>query len=117
MLFDRPRVGVEEFARRSGWHLRPEGLCRDDVCVPLPARTSVLRDGGLDLALVADALDMPLVHDDPATTWALGPVSGKSVLPADARAPDLGLPDVHGQPFTLGSLRGKKVLLLAWASW
>ena len=27
------------------------------------------------------------------------------------------LPDVDGNPFALGSLRGQKVLLVAWASW
>jgi hypothetical protein len=27
------------------------------------------------------------------------------------------LPDIDGQPFSLESLRGQKVLLVAWASW
>jgi hypothetical protein len=31
--------------------------------------------------------------------------------------PDLTLPDVQGNPFSLRSLHGKKVLLIAWASW
>ena len=116
MLFDGPLVSAEEFAERSGWHLRPEGLCRYDVC--LPVSSSVLHDGEIDLKQVAQALRMPLVHDDdPPTAWALGPTAGNSVLAQDARAPDLTLPDIHGQPFALQSLQGRKVLLLAWASW
>jgi hypothetical protein len=39
------------------------------------------------------------------------------VLPDSAAAPNLVLPDVHGRPFELASLRGTRVLLLAWASW
>jgi peroxiredoxin len=31
--------------------------------------------------------------------------------------PNLELTDIDGHPFRLASLRGKKVLLVAWASW
>jgi hypothetical protein len=27
------------------------------------------------------------------------------------------LPDRHGNPFSLSALHGKKILLVAWASW
>jgi len=42
--------------------------------------------------------------------------AGKTPL-TTAVAPDLELPDVDGNPFRLSSLRGQKVLLVAWASW
>jgi peroxiredoxin len=32
-------------------------------------------------------------------------------------APDFTLPDLAGKPHTLSHLRGKKVLLVTWASW
>ena len=34
-----------------------------------------------------------------------------------AVAPDVELPDADGNPFRLSSLRGKKVVMVAWASW
>ena len=114
MLFDHPRVSPTEFEARSGWRLQPQGLCHEDVCVPLPA--SAVRDGELDLREVATALGSPLVADDDASLFALGPRIAARAL-ASAQAPDLVLPDVHGRPFALRELRGKKVLLLAWASW
>jgi hypothetical protein len=112
MLFNQPAVSLEEFESRSGWHLRPEGLCRDDLCVPLSG--PVVHGNQLDLRAVADALGMPLVAD--AGLIALGPRAANHVLQTVA-APEVVLPDVHGNLFDLASLRGTKVLLLAWASW
>ena len=115
MLFDTPRVSPEEFEVRSGWHLQPEGLCKADVCVPLP-RDLLGDDGCLDLAHIGSALQMPLVDDASAHLWALGPPAGPTVL-TSAQAPDLVLPGLDDQPFAISSLRGTKVLLLVWASW
>jgi hypothetical protein len=93
----------------TGWELKDEGACRADVCVPLPAERT--------LEAVADRLGMPLLHDGDHGVWALGPatVTGRALI--DANAPDLTLPDLAGNPFRLASLRGQKVLLVAWASW
>jgi hypothetical protein len=113
MLFSSPVVGLQEFEARSGWHLQPEGLCQDDICVPLPP--SALADDHVDLHAVAAALGMPAVED--SGLLAIGPPVRDHVFAASATAPEVVLPDVHGQPFDLRSLRGTRVLLLAWASW
>ncbi len=116
MLLDAPVVDPDELARRTGWAIKPEGACLGDLCVPLPAE--VRRDDGtLDAHVLAERLGAPLLHDDGHDLWALGPatVSGRAL--ATAQAPELELPDVDGNPFRLSSLRGRKVLLVAWASW
>jgi hypothetical protein len=59
---------------------------------------------------------MPLVRDERRPLWALGAEAGGRAL-VTATAPDLELPDASGAPFRLSSLRGQKVLLVAWASW
>jgi hypothetical protein len=110
LLLERPLVGVAEFEQRSGWHVRPQGLCRDDVCLPLAANAVV--DGYVDIRLIG----LPLVHDAALGLWALGPPASGPAL-ASAVAPELVLPDLNGQPFDLAALHGSKVLLLAWASW
>ena len=114
MLFDRVRVTTSEFEAHSGWQLQPEGLCRDNICVPLPG--TAITGGDLDLREVASALGAPLVSDTGMGVFALGPCVAAHAI-TSAQAPDLVLPDVHGAPFALRDLRGKKVLLLAWASW
>jgi len=105
------------FEARTGWAIMPEGACKAEHCVPLPpdARTP---DGKVAIETVAARLGMPLVHDEGTHTWALGPdttVTGRALT--TARAPELELPDFDGNPFRLSSLRGQKVLLVAWASW
>ena len=116
MLLTAPVVEPEALAARTGWQIKPEGACLGDVCVPLPAEVR-REDGTLDAAGLATRLGAPLLHDDGAGLWALGPatVSGRSL--ATAQAPELELPDLDGNPFRLSTLRGRKVLLVAWASW
>lgn len=114
MILEGLEVDVGEFERRTGWAIKPEGACKGDRCVPLPAGTA--RDGRLDVRLVAERLGMPLVRDEARGLWCLGPESGGRALET-AEAPDLTLPDWKGREFRLSSLRGQKVLLIAWASW
>ena len=60
---------------------------------------------------------MPLLHDEGHDLWSLGPASVTGRRLATALAPELTLPDIDGNPFELSSLHGRKVLLVAWASW
>ncbi len=70
----------------------------------------------VELGAAAEALAMPLVHDARHGLWALGAEAGGRAL-RSAVAPELELSDFRGGPFRLSSLRGTKVLLVAWASW
>jgi hypothetical protein len=108
-------VDADAFARRTGWESKPEGLCQEDRCVPAPGVDR--GDGTLDVTVLADRLGMPLVHDEDHALWALGPATATGRALSTAVAPDVELPDRSGNPFRLSSLHGRKVLLVAWASW
>jgi hypothetical protein len=112
MILDRLEIRPEELEERTGWQLRPEGACKGDRCVPLPESPT----GLLEANVLAEQLGMALVHDSGHGLWALGPESGGRAL-LSAVMPPLTLPDKDGNPFSLSSLSGSKVLLLAWASW
>ena len=114
MILDRLDIGVQEFQDLTGWTLKPEGACLGEVCVPLGAAGDTTA-GAFDLPAVADRLGMPLVHDETAGVWALGPASVGGRALTTAEAPELVLPDLDGRPFRLSSLRGQKVVLVAWA--
>jgi hypothetical protein len=110
VIFTQERISAEELERRTGWTMKAEGLCRGEVCVPFAF------GDGADLASLAEALRMPLVNDAAHGLWCLGPpATGKAL--ETAAAPELVLPDLEGNQFTLSSLWGQKVLLVAWASW
>jgi hypothetical protein len=108
MILERLDEPPMELERRTGWTIKPEGACRGEECVPLPAR--------FDVRELASRLGMALIHEKKHDLWALGPESGGQVL-ARAELPDIVLPDAHGQDFALRSLRGTKVFMIAWASW
>jgi hypothetical protein len=113
VIVTEPRISVEQFTQLSGWEPKPEGLCRGEVCVPAPG----VLDGRLvDVAAAAERLRMPIVHDDAHGVTAVGPSSGARAL-ATAIAPDPVLADFDGNPFLLSAMHGRKVLLVAWASW
>ena len=114
MILDALHVDPAAFEHLTGWAIKPEGACKGDRCVPLPAAAAA--GGRVDVRALAGRLGMPLVRDESAGLWALGPEAGGRAL-ADARAPDVALPDLAGREFRLRSLRGRKVLLVAWASW
>ena len=117
MLLDDLTVDADAFHLRTGWELKAEGACKADVCVPLPAGARTA-DGRVEVGVVAERLGMPLVHDEAHALWALGPetaVTGRAFT--SAVAPELTLADLDGRPFSLSSLRGQKVVLVAWASW
>jgi hypothetical protein len=112
MLVDNPLIKAEALGDLWGWKLKPEGACKDDRCVPLPKRD----DDNVDVLDLASRLGMPVVHDDAHGLWAVGPEGGGRFLDS-AVCPEIVLPDLDGNPFDLASLHGKKVLLVAWASW
>jgi hypothetical protein len=112
MISTTTTVTTEDFENQTGWQIKPEGACWGDRCVPLSEPMS----DSIDLNTISKQLTMPLVHDEDAGVWALGPESGGTAL-MNAQAPDVALPDWQDKAFRLRSLRGKKVLLIAWASW
>jgi AhpC/TSA family len=113
-----------ELATASGWELKPEGICKDEICVPVPdaRRSSLIRDSGsgsqVNLTEFARIIQQPFAHDETNAVWSFGPPAWewKDRL-ASQQAPDFSLPDLEGKNHTLSELRGKKVFLLFWASW
>ena len=112
VILETLAIDFADLGRRTGWQIKPQGACKGNRCVPLPAAAG----GRVDARLLAERLGMPLVRDEPSGLWCLGPEAGGRAL-SDVQAPDLVLPDVRGREFRLRSLRGRKVLLVAWASW
>ena len=113
---DGLRVSPPDAKTVTGWTLKPEGMCRDDLCVPLAA--DARRDDSVDLAAFWRTLGHPVVSDSPGSVWVLGTAAeSRDKALAGLDAPDFTLPDLAGVPHRLSELRGKKVFLTTWASW
>jgi hypothetical protein len=111
MLLKRLDLPPDEFTRLSGWEIKPEGACKGEVCVPL-------QGPDFDLQATAERLGMAVVSEmsgPDSRLWAFGPetVTGRSLTTTEIG--DFTLPDLDGNEFSFSSLRGSKVLLIAWA--
>jgi hypothetical protein len=114
-------LALEELEPASGWTYKPQGLCLGERCVPLPpARADEFVDGrgAFNLAAFARFLGQPVVHDEGGDVWVFGEAAqARRDALRSLQAPDFSLPDLDGVPHALADYRGKKVLLLSWASW
>jgi hypothetical protein len=109
-------MAAEDAERVTGWTLKPEGMCRAELCVPMPA--SAVKGGEVDVAAFWTKLGGPVVAGEAGDVWALGaPADERNAALEGLQAPDFTLPDIDGMSRTLSQLRGKKVFLATWASW
>lgn len=109
-----------DLERVSGWTHKPEGFCKDDVCIPVPpARQAEFVDGArFNLAALAGLLGQPVVADEAHHAWCFGEASAERRRKLTSlEAPDFSLPDLDGKMHSLSQHRGKKVFLASWASW
>jgi hypothetical protein len=118
-------VAPADLERTTGWALKPEGLCRDEICIPLPSqkrkaleRTSADASTRINLTGLWRAMGHPVASDAAGDTWVLGAGAGQRAEALQSLdAPDFSLTDLAGQTHTLSQYRGKKVFLTTWASW
>jgi hypothetical protein len=117
-------LDAAELKQLAGWELKPEGICRGDLCVPIPpGRESELaskHNGAtwLNFSALADQMGKPWAGDSKNRVWYFGAEAvdlGNALRSLEA--PDFELPDLDGKLHRLSDYRGTKVFLLAWASW
>ena len=114
----------EDLPRVNGFELKPEGACLDELCVPVvqdrDSEMFVTRAGQpwFNVTELARKLGQAFVADHDHQVWSFGeiPVTRAPFL-RSAMAPDFALPNREGELVRLSDFRGKKVLVLTWASW
>lgn len=115
---DRLLIDPEALPDALGWEWKPEGLCRDNVCVPVRDRAALMAGEQLDIGAVAGALGRLAVVDARAGIAAVAlPAEIRRSALHDHRAPQFTLPDLDGVEHDLEEWRGTKKLLVAFASW
>jgi hypothetical protein len=94
------------------------------LCFSLPkARQSefLLKRQGtqwFNLIAFANLIKQPTASDPKNGVWFFGDrLSAQNQFVASLEAPNFTLPDLNGKLHSLTDFRGKKVLLVTWASW
>jgi hypothetical protein len=107
-------VRAADLPRINQFELKPQGACRADLCIPISRE---LKSGDwFNLTGFARRIHQAYVND--SGIWSLGEIP---VLRGDSYrarlAPDFAVPDRTGRVVHLSDFRGKKVLVITWASW
>jgi hypothetical protein len=105
-----------DLPRVNDFELKPQGACRADICVPIPK--DMMRGHYFNVTAFARKVGQSIVADADARVWSLGemPMLRGGFLESRI-APDFTVPDRAGRPVHLSRFRGKKVLVITWASW
>lgn len=112
------RLGTADVEAVFGWAVTPEGLCRDGACLVVPPGSRLVAEDGIDLEELAALMDRPFALDVEERAAYLGIAArDRAAALASLQAPDFSLPDLDGRLHSLSEHRGKKVLLVAYASW
>jgi hypothetical protein len=120
---DQLWISTADLTHATRFELKPQGVCRDQLCFPVPKARStefVRKDSSttfFNLLAFAQLVSQPVAHDAKLSTWYFGLRSDQQEGLASMQAPDFSLPDMTGKTHSLSEFRGKKVLLVTWASW
>jgi hypothetical protein len=117
-------VTLPDLTRTTGFVVKPQGVCREESCYPLPKKTRsdfLVSRGSVEwfnLSAFARLLHQAVAHDAQFDTWYFGPQpDAQNAFLSSLDAPNFTLPDSAGKLHSLSDFRGKKVLLITWASW
>ena len=107
-------VRPTDLPRINEFTLKPQGACRADLCIPVPK--ALRKDGWFHLTGFARKTGQAFASD--SGVWSFGevPVLRGEFLQSRI-SPDFAVPDRKGRVVHLSDFRGKKALVVTWASW
>ena len=117
-------VTTKDLTRATRFAIKPQGVCRDQLCFPLPKSRKgefISKNGAttwFNLSGFAKLIKQPFTFDEKNGVWYFGArIEEQDGYLASLEAPDFSLPDLNNKLHSLADFRGKKVLLITWASW
>src|SRR5690348_13442907 len=102
-------IGARELESATGWSMKPQGLCRGDICVPVPVSQTAAYVAGDEVNAAAfwRRMGNPVLHDGAREVWVLGTSADQRGASLQSlEAPDFALPDLGGVTHTLSENRG-----------
>jgi hypothetical protein len=107
-------VRAADLPRINEFEVKPQGACRADICIPL---AKDLKNGEyFNLTGFARKLHQAYVRD--SGVWSFGEIPVlRGGFYQSRIAPDFAASNRQGRTVHLSDFRGKKVLVVTWASW
>lgn len=113
-------IRPEDLGRVNGFEVKPEGVCFEDLCIPMSDKLLVDRNGAqwFDLTAFADLLGQPYVADAESGVWSFAEIpANRERRLLNAMAPEFEVKDRQGKVIRLADFKGKKALVVTWSSW
>lgn len=117
-------ITLADLKTATGFVNKRQGVCRDELCFPLPKKRRAeflqtqSRTTWFNLTEFARLLKQPVAHDVEQAAWYFGQRPDvQNSFTQNFQAPNFTLPDKNGKLHSLSDFRGKKVLIVTWASW
>lgn len=116
-------ITTADLKRATQFEVKPQGVCRDELCFPLPKakrEAFIHKDDNhswFNMTAFAQLVHQPVAQDAALATWYFGLRADQRQQLSSLQAPDFTLPDLQGKLHRLSDFRGKKILLVTWASW
>jgi hypothetical protein len=117
-------ITTTDLRRSTRFVIKPQGVCRDQLCFLLPKNRKaqfIAKKGSttwFNLSEFAGLIKQPFTSDQKNGVWYFGGrTEEQNGYLASLEAPNFTLPDLNGREHSLADFRGKKVLLVTWASW
>jgi hypothetical protein len=117
-------VTIKDLTRATRFVVKPQGICRDELCFPIPKGRKaefMAKKGSVtwfNLSEFARLVKQPVARDEKNGAWYFGKREDeRGTYLESLEAPNFTLPDMAGRMHSLSDYRGKKVLLITWASW
>ncbi|BDD05612.1 redoxin domain-containing protein [Aureibacter tunicatorum] len=116
-------IKESELKASTGYELKSSGICYPelDICIPAHQQgwtQSIDNEKWINVSAISQYLGQACVNNKDKSIWSLGilPERRSKMLESNL-APDFSMLDIHGETVTLSKLKGKKVLIVTWATW
>lgn len=116
-------INESDLKQSVGFDLKPSGACypKLDICIPLFEEGYKYQDENgvwLNMSKLTETLEMSCVSNTGRTVWSIGIIpQERQQLLETGIAPDFEIEDIYGNLIRLSDFRGKKVLIVTWATW
>ena len=108
-------VRKSDLPKINDFEVKPQGACREDLCIPIAK--DLVKGDYFNLSAFARKIGEASVKDD-SGVYSFGEIPVLRGAFYNSRiAPDFAVPDRKGKTVHLNDFRGKKVLVITWASW